>query len=45
MLVSPLELLKCTRLTLYITSIENINRIENPAQAVFYRVFEFVLAL
>lgn len=45
MLVSPLELLKCTRLTLYLYSIEFINRIENSAQAIFYRVFEFVLAL
>lgn len=45
MLLSPLELLKCTRFTLYLSSTENINRIENPAQIIFYRVFEFVLVL
>lgn len=39
MLVSPLELLKGTRLPLYLYNIGNINCIENPTQAIIYRVF------
>lgn len=44
MLLSPLELLKGTRLPLYLYNIDNINCIENPTHAIIYRVFEFILA-
>jgi len=44
MLVSPLELHKGSRLALYLYSTENINSVENPTQAIVYRVFEIILA-
>lgn len=43
-LVSPLEVLKGTRLALYLYSTENINSIESPTQAIIYILFEFGLA-
>lgn len=42
-LVSPLELLKGTRLALYLYSTEYFNSIGNCTQAVIYRVFQIVL--